>query len=99
MVLDFRTLNEKTVGDAYLLPNVVDILDQLGGARYFSICDLTSGFNQIKMDPADSHKIAFTTPFGHYEFECFKECTRYFSTINGFSIIRIARRRTICVYG
>ena len=69
MVLDFRALNEKTIGDAYPLPNIVDILDQLGGAQYFSVCDLASGFHQIKMDPADGHKTAFTTPFGHYEFE------------------------------
>lgn len=69
MVLDFRALNDKTVGDAYPLPNIVDILDQLGAAQYFSVCDLASGFHQIKMDPADSHKTAFTTPFGHYEFD------------------------------
>jgi len=37
MVLDFRALNEKTIGDAYPLPNIVDILDQLGGARYFFV--------------------------------------------------------------
>jgi len=48
---------------------IVDILDQLGGARYFSVCDLASGFHQIKMDLADSHKTAFTTPFSHYEFD------------------------------
>jgi len=27
MVLDFRALNEKTIGDAYPLSNIVDILD------------------------------------------------------------------------
>ena len=69
MVLDFRALNEKTVGDAYPLSNIIDILDQIGGAQYFSVCNLASGFYQIKMDPADSHKTAFTTLFGHYEFE------------------------------
>jgi hypothetical protein len=69
MVSDFRVLNEKTIGDAYLLPNIIDILDQLGEARYFSVCDLASGFHQIKMDSTDSHKTAFTTPFGHYEFD------------------------------
>ena len=69
MVLDFRALNNKTIGDAYPLPNIVDILDQLGGAQYFSVIDLASGFHQIKMHPEDSHKTAFTTPFGHYEFD------------------------------
>ena len=50
MVLDFRALNKKIVANAYPLPNIVDILEQLGGARYFSVCDLASGFHQIKMD-------------------------------------------------
>jgi len=63
IVLDFRALNEKTIGDAYSLPNIIDILDQLGGTRYFSIYDLASGF-QIKMDPIDSHKTTFTILFG-----------------------------------
>jgi len=69
MVLDFRALNDKTIGDTYPLPNIVDILDQLGGARYFFVCDLASEFHKIKMDSADSHKTAFTTPFDHYEFD------------------------------
>jgi len=73
MVLDFRALNDKIIGDAYPLPNIVDILDQLGGAYllllYFSVCDLASGFHQIRMDPACSHKTAFTTFFDHYEFD------------------------------
>jgi Reverse transcriptase (RNA-dependent DNA polymerase). len=49
LVLDFRALNEKTIGDSYPLPNITDILDQLGGAKYFSTFDLASGFHQIKM--------------------------------------------------
>jgi len=69
MVLDFRDLNDKTVGDAYPLPNITEILDQLGGAKYFLVFDLASGFHQIKMHPKDSHKTAFSTPHGHYEFD------------------------------
>ncbi|KMQ89530.1 enzymatic polyprotein endonuclease reverse [Lasius niger] len=69
LVIDFRKLNEKTIGDAYPLPNISDILDQLGKARYFSCFDLASGFHQIPMDPQDSLKTAFSTPNGHYEYK------------------------------
>lgn len=69
LVIDFRALNEKTLGDAYPLPNITDILDQLGSAKYFSVFDLASGFHQIPMSEADAQKTAFSTPFGHYEFK------------------------------
>lgn len=68
MVLDYRALNEKTISDAYPLPLINEILDQLGGAVYFSTFDLASGFHQIEMHPEDRHKTAFSTPYGHYEF-------------------------------
>ena len=68
MVIDYRSLNEKTIGDAYPLPNINEILDQLGSAKYFSILDLASGFHQIPMHKEDSPKTAFSTPYGHYEF-------------------------------
>ena len=68
MVIDYRNLNEKTIGDAYPLPNITEILDQLGSAKYFSVFDLASGFHQIRMKPSDAHKTAFSTPFGHYQF-------------------------------
>ena len=64
MVLEFRKLNEKTIGDSYLLPNINDILDSLGSARYFSVFDLATGLHHVKMDPND-----FYTPLGHYEFD------------------------------
>lgn len=68
MVIDFRTLNNKTINDAYPLPNIVDILDSRS-IRWSAILlsmRLSSGFHQIKI--VGSHKTAFTTPFGHYEF-------------------------------
>lgn len=68
MVIDYRSLNEKTIHDAYPLPNITDILDQLGGAKYFTILDLASGFHQIPMDIASKSKTAFSSLFGHYEF-------------------------------
>ncbi|CAK9834602.1 Retrovirus-related Pol polyprotein from transposon 17.6, partial [Anthophora retusa] len=68
MVIDFRALNEKTVSDKYPLPQITEILDKLGGAKYFSVFDLANGFHQIEMDAKDRQKTAFTTPHGHYEF-------------------------------
>ncbi|KAL6420931.1 hypothetical protein ACFW04_013610 [Cataglyphis niger] len=69
MVIDYRSLNEKTIGDAYPLPNITDILDQLGSAKYFSVLDLASGFHQIPMASKDAPKTAFSTPYGHYQFK------------------------------
>lgn len=68
IVIDYRNLNEKTIGDAYPLPHIEDILDQLGHAHYFTTLDLASGFHQIPMHPDDAQKTAFSTPEGHFEF-------------------------------
>lgn len=65
IVIDFRLLNKETITDAYPLPNITDILDQLGGSVYFSVFDLASGYHQIEMDPKGHHKTAFSTPQGH----------------------------------
>ena len=68
LVIDFRALNEKTIGDAYPLPHIGEILDSVGGTKYFSVFDLASGFHQIPMDPRDKHKTAFSTDTGHWEY-------------------------------
>ena len=66
--VDYRELNDRTVKDSYPLPRIDDLLDVMKGARYFSCLDLQSGFWQVKMDPADQAKTAFTIPDGLYEF-------------------------------
>ena len=68
IVIAYRALNEKKVADAYALPNITDILDQLGGAKYFSVMDLASGFHQIPMDPDSQEKTAFSTAYARLEF-------------------------------
>ncbi|XP_011689307.1 PREDICTED: uncharacterized protein LOC105450900 [Wasmannia auropunctata] len=54
--------------DSFPLPNITDILDQLGNAKYFSTLDLASGYHQIPMAEKDKNKTAFSTPYGHYEY-------------------------------
>ena len=68
VVVDFRKLNDITIGDSFPLPNINDILDQLGHAQYFSSLDMASGYHQIEMNPTDKHKTAFSTDYGHFEF-------------------------------
>lgn len=68
VVVDFRKVNDATVGDSFPLPNITEILDQLGKAKYFSTLDLASGFHQIPMEEGDKCKTAFSTPHGHYEY-------------------------------
>lgn len=36
IVVDYRKLNDVSVGDAFPLPHIIDILDQLGHSRYFT---------------------------------------------------------------
>lgn len=68
VVIDYRKLNEITIGDSYPLPNITDILDQLGHSKYFSTIDLTLGFHQIRMSSNDAEKTAFSTPTGYFHF-------------------------------
>lgn len=73
VVVDFRKLNNLTVGDAFPMPDVNTILDQLGNAKYFSCLDMASGYHQIPMRPEDRQKTGFSTEKGHFEFNrmCF----------------------------
>lgn len=68
LVVDFRRLNEVTVGDSYPLPLISDILGALGKARYYTTVDLASGFHQVPLREQDRHKTAFSTPGNHFEY-------------------------------
>ena len=59
VVIDYRSLNEKVIGDAYPLPNITDILDRLGKAQYFSVHNLASGYHQVETHPDDRAETAF----------------------------------------
>jgi len=59
--VNFRRLNDVTIGDAFSLPNIVNILDQLERSWYYSALDLAQGYHQIPMKPSDCEKTAFST--------------------------------------
>ena len=66
--IDFRKLNSVTKQDKYGLPRIDEILDSLGKAKIFSSLDMASGYWQVEVDEESKEKTAFTSPFGHFEF-------------------------------
>ncbi len=68
MCLDFRALNKKVESDPFPLPRIEETLEAFNGTKYMSAADLFWGFYHVKVKPADTHKLAFTTSTGRYEF-------------------------------
>ena len=68
LCVDYRSLNRFTVKNSYPLPRIDDILDQIGGAKYFTKIDLKQGYHQIRLDEESIPLTAFRTKFGHYEY-------------------------------
>ena len=68
LCVDYRRLNAMTRADAYPMPRIEDMIDQLGKAKYLTTLDLTKGYWQVPVAEEDRPKTTFTTPFGLFQF-------------------------------
>ena len=66
--IDYRKLNAVTKADAYPMPRIDDILDNIGQAQYITTLDLAKGYWQVPVAPADVEKTAFSSPLGLLQF-------------------------------
>ena len=56
MCVDYRSLNDVTVKNKYLLPRIEDLFDQMRGARVFSKIYLRSVYHHMRIRPSDIPK-------------------------------------------
>lgn len=69
MCIDYRQLNKITIRDNFPLPLIEDCLDYLSNKTIFTLLDMKSGFNQVKMNKDSIKYTAFVTPDGHWEYK------------------------------
>ncbi|GBG66956.1 hypothetical protein CBR_g74644 [Chara braunii] len=67
LCIDYRKLNAQTIKNASPLPRIDDLLEHLGGAKYFSKLDLKAGYHKLEIHPRDHYKTLFKTWYGHFE--------------------------------
>ena len=65
---DFRKLNRVCEVPAFPIPRIDSLLDSLGGNSLFSVLDLKSGYNQMKIRAEDRCKTSITLPFGLWQY-------------------------------
>ena len=66
--IDYRRLNAVTMKDAFPLPRIDEIFDQLSDALYYTKFDFKSGYFQVPLSKEDRPKTAFSTRDNHYQF-------------------------------
>jgi hypothetical protein len=62
--IEYRRLKKVTRKDHFPLPFIDQMLERLGGHRYYCFLDGYNGYNQIAIAPKDQEKTTFTCPFG-----------------------------------
>jgi len=68
MCVDYKVLNKYSKGLAYPLPDISQIVQQLNGSTLFATLDMTSGYHQLRVDPASQKYTTFITHTGQFAY-------------------------------
>ena len=68
MFVDYRKLNKVTINDQYPLPNIEDLIANIGSSKFITTLNLMKGYYQVPGNLQHREKTAFVTPYGKYEF-------------------------------
>src|SRR4051812_38981061 len=63
MCIDYTSLNKACPKDPFAMPRIDQVIDSTAGCDLLYILDCYSGYNQIRMNPADQLKTSFITPY------------------------------------
>lgn len=66
MCVGFTNLNKACPKDSFSLPRIDQLVDVITGQELLSFMDAYSGYNQIRMHPADQESTSFITDRGTY---------------------------------
>ena len=70
LCLDYsQTINKFTLLDAYPLPNVGDVVNNVAQYKWFSSLDLRSAYHQVLILPEERHYAAFEANGQLYQFK------------------------------
>lgn len=70
LCLDARALNKIVVPEAYPIPLIASIMQNLSGSKWMASIDLEAAFWQIPLEDSSKQKTAFTIPQrGHYQYK------------------------------
>ena len=67
LCIDYRGLNKKILPDKQPIPRIQEILDSLGGQKWFSTLDMAKAYHQGYVKEEFRKFTAFSTPWGLYE--------------------------------
>lgn len=66
--MDFQNLNQVSLKDNYVFPNMDHLLQMINGVEMLSMLNGFLGYNQFEVEKKDQHKTTFTTPWGTFTY-------------------------------